>query len=131
MTIRTALLAATALLVAAPAAAQTRAAGAARVDTEFARSDRNGDGAVSRDELARRLARLRLAGRGVTPVETRVLADRWFARADTDRDGRVSRGEARALYRRTFARFDANRDGRIGGGEREAAKAALLSEVMR
>ena len=130
MTIRTALLLASALL-AAPAAAQTRAAGLARVDAEFARTDRNADGTVSRDELARRVAHLRVAGRAVTPAETKLIADRWFARADRDHDGRVSRDEARSLFAATFARFDTDRDGRIGPRERDAARMALLAEATR
>ena len=124
-------LATPALAQATPALAQTRAAGQARLDAEFARTDRNHDGFVSRDELARRLAHLSIAGRPVRPQETKTLADYWFARADADHDGRISRDEARALYRQTFARFDANHDGRIDAREREAAQASLMAEAMR
>lgn len=116
-----------ALAFAAPAAAQTRAAGQARVDAEFARTDHNGDGLVSRDELARRVAHLHINGRSVTPAQTRMLADTWFARADRNHDGRVSRDEARALYREVFARFDGNHNGRLDPAERATAKAALLA----
>lgn len=120
-----------AALLAFPATAQTRASGAARVDAEFARTDRNNDGAVSRDELARRVAHLRIGGRAVTPAETRLLADRWFARADRDRDRRVTRDETRTLFAHTFARFDLDRDGRLNPNERGAARTALLAEAVR
>ena len=120
-----------ALALSLPAVAQTRGAGQARLDAEFARTDRNHDGVVSRDEFARRLSHLTIAGRGVTPQETRALADHWFARADRDHDGRVSRAEAHALYAQVFDRADANHDGRISPAEREAAKATLLADGVR
>lgn len=119
------------LVPASPVAAQTRAAGAARLDVEFTRTDRNHDGAVSRNEFARRLAHLHIGGRTITPQETKALADHWFARADRNHDGQVSRDEARSLYAQTFARYDINRDGHLDAAEREAAQATLLAEAVR
>jgi Ca2+-binding EF-hand superfamily protein len=110
--------------VAAPAAAQeTRATAAAKFRTEFAASDTNKDGVLTRAEVAARIGQMG-AGRGkLDPVHAKRLTDLWVDRADRNKDGKVTQAEAQALLTATFDRYDANRDGKVGASERATAKA--------
>src|SRR3546814_4823144 len=53
------------------------------------------------------------------------LVDRWFARVDGNRDGRVDAAELTADAAQLFARFDADRDGHVTPLEIGAARKAL------
>ena len=121
--IRPLILALAATGLAVPAAAQeTRASAAAKFRKEFAASDTNKDGFLSRPEVKTRIGRMGAAGKSLDPVHAERLADLWFTRADANKDGKVSEAEAQALLSATFAKYDANKDGKIGGEERAAAK---------
>lgn len=120
--------AATAVLaaLASPAFAQeTRASAAAKFKAEFAASDTNKDSVLTRPEIVARIGRMRVGRAKADPVKAKRLADLWFANADSDKDGKVTEGEAQALLAATFDRYDANKDGKLGTGERGAAKRAV------
>lgn len=124
-----------ATLVATPAAAQwfgggdafanadanqdgmiTRAEFAATRAANFGRLDRNGDGAVSKDDLGR-LARMR--------AQAAQRFDQLIKAADTNGDGKVTRQEFAAAPMPMFDRADANGDGQVDRSEAAAAKAML------
>ncbi|MDP1027183.1 EF-hand domain-containing protein [Sphingomonas sp. KR1UV-12] len=110
-------------LLALPAAAQeTRASAAAKFKTEFALSDTNKDGVLTRTEVQARIARMGAGAKKIDRVHAKRLSDLWFDKADANKDGKVTQAEAQALLAATFAKYDANKDGRIGGDERAAAK---------
>ena len=98
--------------------AVTRAELAAHDAGRFDRADTDGDGALDSAELL---------ARGQTRVETRI--DRMLARADADGDGRLTEAEIAQVrdHRRgpspdrVFDRMDADGDGRITGAEFQAA----------
>jgi Ca2+-binding EF-hand superfamily protein len=108
----------------------------------FARLDADRDGSISRTEFEAR-PRLdrgeraeRREARGERRAERRGhrggrgglfahLGLRHFQAADADRDGRLTRAEARQSALATFDRIDANRDGTISREERREAREAL------
>lgn len=111
------------MLVAVPAGAQeTRASAAAKFHAEFAQSDTNHDGVLTRAEVAKRISAMRVGPGRPDAVHAKRLTDLWFTNADANRDGKVTEAEAQALLAATFDRYDANHDGKIGTGERGAAK---------
>ena len=122
-----------AVLLAAPAAAQeTRASANAKLDAEFKQSDGNGDGFLSRAEIEARLRRMKVAGgRTLDPVQAKRISGLFLARGDTNKDGRVSRTESRALMGAVFARYDSNGDGRVEGAEAQQARAAARAKAGR
>ena len=114
------------LALAAPAVAQeTQASVAAKFHREFVATDANKDGLWSLAEVQARTARMHPAGRKDSAALAKKLAVLWFARADANRDRKVTEPEAQALLAATFQRYDANGDGRIGGDERAAARKAI------
>ena len=123
--IRTLLLASL-VLGASPALAQeTQASAAAKFHREFVRTDANKDGNWSLAEVQARAGRMRLAAKGADPAVAKKLSRLWFARADANRDRKVTEPEAQALLAATFQAYDANGDGKIGGTERAAATKAI------
>lgn len=117
--------AATAILATPVLAQETRASAAAKFKAEFAASDTNKDGVLTRAEVQARIARMKVGPGRPDPVHAKRLADLWFSSADADKDGKVTQAEAQALLAATFAKYDANGDGKIGGDERDAAKAQV------
>ncbi|TCQ05789.1 EF-hand domain-containing protein [Sphingomonas sp. PP-CC-3A-396] len=110
--------------LATPALAQeTRASASAKFKTEFAASDTNKDGVLTRAEVQGRISNMKVGPGRPDPVHAKRLADLWFTSADKNKDGKVTQAEAQALLAATFAKYDANKDGKIGGDERAAAKA--------
>lgn len=123
--VRILVLSALAVAVAVPAVAQeTRASVAAKFSKEFAASDTDKNGVLSLGEVQARTARMRV-GPQKDPAAAKRLATLWFARADADKNRKVTEAEAQALLAATFARYDANEDGKIGATERTTAKRAL------
>jgi hypothetical protein len=111
-----AVLALVALPIAAPAAAQeTRTSAAAKFSREFKAGDANGDGAWSRSEVQARIGRMKLGAGKPDAERTKRLADLWFARADVNKNGKVTEPEAQALLAAVFRRYDVNGDGKVGG----------------
>lgn len=105
-----------ALLLAIPAFAQdTRGSAAAKFDAEFAASDLNHDGVLTRAEVARRIAGMKVGPGKPDPVHAKRLTDLWFAHADANHDGKVTRAEAQALLTQTFDRYEAARAAKGGG----------------
>ena len=126
-----------ALLVAAPfaapaAAQETRASANAKLDAEFKQSDANKDGFLSPAEIEARMRRMKVATGGtLDAVHARRIAALFMQRGDTNKDGRISRAESRALMGAVFARYDANGDGRVEGGEAAKARAAARAKATR
>ncbi|MBY8826521.1 EF-hand domain-containing protein [Hephaestia mangrovi] len=100
--------------------AEFRAARVARFD----RMDRNHDGAISRDDFGRLLKFRPQAGQ---------LLDQMLAEADTNHDGRVTRGELSQAPMPLFDRADTNHDGVVDANELAAARDRLqqLKEIRR
>jgi len=116
------LIAVTLVGLATPALAQeTRASAAAKFRTEFAASDTNKDGVLTRAEVQARIGQMKTGQGRLDPVHAKRMADLWFTSADKNKDGKVTQAEAQALLAATFAKYDANGDGKIGGDERAAA----------
>ena len=112
--------------LATPAFAQeTRASASAKFKTEFAASDSNKVGVLTRAEVQGRISNMKVGPGRPDPVHAKRLADLWFTSADKNKDGKVTQAEAQALLAATFAKYDANKDGKIGGDERAAAKAEV------
>jgi len=82
----------------------------------FARLDRNKDGAVSKADF-KRLARFK--------PDAASRLDTLIATMDADKDGKVTRAEFDAAPMPLFDRADANGDGRIDANEMAAAKARI------
>jgi Ca2+-binding EF-hand superfamily protein len=90
----------------------------------FDRYDRNGDGKLDAREVAQMLETAkRFAGDkpaprpgGDGPPAERRVAD-VFERMDTNKDGKISKEEAKNVIAQNFDRIDANKDGFIDKGE--------------
>lgn len=109
------------LALAAPAFAQeTRASAAAKFRTEFTQSDANGDGVLTKAEVAARMGRMKAGAKPMDPVHVKRLTDLWFTRADLNKNGRVTEKEAQMLLTAVFDRYDRNGDGKLGGEDRVA-----------
>ncbi|SEM89501.1 EF hand [Sphingomonas gellani] len=129
--------------LAAPAAAQktparkvtpgakTAAKVSPQVRAEFARSDTNKDGFLSRTEVTERVRRMDVGRSKLNGQQITDLSTLWFARADTNKDGKISPAEMQALLNATARRYDTNGDGVVSVEERQAARAETLNEVRR
>ena len=116
------------LSLSAPAFAQeTRTTAAAKFNREFAASDKNKDGNLTRAEVQARIGRMKAGQKAMDPAQTKKLSDLWFTRADGDKNGKVSQLEAQALLSAVFRRYDANGDGKVGANERAAARAGVTT----
>jgi hypothetical protein len=114
------------LVLPAPALAQeTQASAAAKYSREFAATDLNKDGVLTKAEIERRMGRMRLGAKRPDAANAKRLTDLWFARADADKNGKVTEAEGQRLLASVFRRYDANRDGRIGGGEKATARSKM------
>lgn len=122
-----------ALIVLTLTAAATPALAAGKkpnaLDAEFAATDTNKDGVLSRAEIDARTAKMRVAGGKVTPADVKRLGDLWFAQADTDQNGKLTKTEMAAIMKAMAARYDTNHDGVVSIAERRAARAAAIAET--
>ncbi len=119
-------LAVAAASAAAPGLAQeTRATATQKLDGEFAASDTDGDGYLSPPEIEARMRKMKLGGgKTLDATHAKRVAALFLARADTDKDGRVSKAESAALMGQVFSAYDLNRDGKVDAGELAKARAA-------
>jgi len=115
-----------ALLLAAPIAAQeapgdgpiTRAQVTAAVRRQFRAMDANNNGVVTRAEFEAYRAR---TGEGTPGDPFGHVGHKWFEKADTNGDGRVTFAEAEARPDQLFDMADLNHDGVVSPSERQMA----------
>ena len=89
--LRTPLVLLLALGAATPAFAQeTQASAAAKFRKEFAATDTNKDGVLTRAEVLARISGMAVNGKRPDPVHAKRLADLWFTNADVNKDGKVT-----------------------------------------
>lgn len=115
-------------LAASPALAQNR----------LRTADTDGDGKISRAEYLSasitglmkydadhndKVTRAELPAMARTPM-ARPWVDRFFADADRDHDGAISRAEIAGLSQANFAKADTDKDGFLSEAEAEAARKA-------
>jgi len=117
----------------------------------FDRLDANKDGSISRDEFAKAreeriekrivireqaMDKARDAAREGRTHEMRAhrMAGRGHARmivmADSNRDGKITLGEAEAMAVQHFDRMDSNKDGRVTPEERRAAMPMMIKRMQ-
>ena len=133
------------------AALTTRADVVRTADSNFQRLDANGDGAVSKDEIAAAQQKVQETAasatrqveerfkvldsdkngsislaefKAIVPTPRMVPVDTTMARFDGNKDGTVTTDEFRAPILANFDRVDANKDGTISAEERSQAIAA-------
>jgi opacity protein-like surface antigen len=101
----------------------------------FAKLDTNRDGMISRAEFdirqigaERRGMRGERRGGGQGGGMFARFGGGMFNQADANRDGRVSREEARAGALALFARMDTDRDGTVSPEERRAAREGMRAQ---
>lgn len=117
-------------LAATALAQETRASATAKLDKEFAASDTNKDGSLSRAEVEARMAKMKMgSGKSLDATHAKRVAALFIARADTNKDGKVSRAESDALMGAVFSAYDTNRDGKVDGAEAARARAAANGAV--
>lgn len=109
---------------------ETRASATAKLDKEFAASDTIKDGFLSRGEVEARMAKMKMAsGRTLDATHAKRVAALFITRADTNKDGKVSRAESDALMGAVFSAYDTNKDGKVDGTEAARARAAANGAV--
>jgi Ca2+-binding EF-hand superfamily protein len=81
----------------------------ARVRERFGRLDKNGDGVADAAEIEAGIGRIGERRRGMRER----MHERFAARLDSDRDGKVTRQEMLDRVRKQFSRMDLDGDGRI------------------
>lgn len=120
-------------LFAMPASAQeTRASANAKLDAEFAASDMDKDGFLSPAEVNARMTKMKVGGgKSLDATHAKRVATLFFARADTNKDGKVSAAESSALLGAVFSRYDLNKDGKVDGAEAATARAAAKGATAK
>jgi Ca2+-binding EF-hand superfamily protein len=97
----------------------------------FARYDANGDGQLDRAEVQRMLQELRGAFgvQGAAPNKAQVEAfvDKLLAQLDTNKDGKISKAEAKGPLAANFEQVDQNKDGFLDRNELRAVAARVLA----
>jgi Ca2+-binding EF-hand superfamily protein len=96
-----------------------------RLAAVFDRADQNGDGKLDADEVARMLDVLRQrmkqtpnkAGAPAKNPELSRRVDEIFNRLDTNKDGKISREEAKGPLEKNFDAIDRNKDGFLDKAE--------------
>jgi len=137
MTLRPAFLALLALGVTTPALAKTGPVRTATIKTdprlvaEFNARDTNHDGALTKQEVAAGIARMRVGKGPNAAAQTQALTELWFSRADANRDGRVTMPEMQQLMVNVAAKYDTNHDGVVSREEQRAAQARMLAEARQ
>lgn len=100
-----------------------------QIAAEFKARDLNHDGFLTRDEIAKEIAGMRVAGQTNSPARVKMLTDAWIASADANHDGKVSPMEMQRLMIAVASRYDTNHDGVVSVAEQRAAQTKMLDEV--
>ena len=103
---------------------------------QFEKADQNSDGKLDRAELTQvfQRVRARFGGTAKTPP-TSAEVEKIIAKImllDTNKDGKISRQEARGPFAENFDRLDTNKDGFLDRAEvrRFAGAGTLLRAVL-
>ena len=123
-----------AVALSSPAAAQSsRAAALAQLRAEFAATDIDHNGYLTRAEVAARIAHMKMAGAAhpLSRQQADQLTALWFQRTDANGDGRVTLAESEATMTQLFDRYDTNHDGVISPAERAAARSTMRGQAAR
>src|SRR5207245_2180332 len=95
----------------------------------FAKMDRNADGRLDAKEVGQMLAILRhrfgVEPKGPESPEIEQIVNRILKRLDSNRDGKISRDEARGPLAENFKRLDVNQDGYLDRKELRLAATRL------
>ena len=110
--------------------AKTVAAVSPRVAAEFKASDTNKDGFLSRAEIQARVRRMDVGKTKMSPGQVEMLSQSLFARADINKDNKLSPPEMQRSLVAMARRYDTNGDGVVSMAERQAARSATLAEVQ-
>ena len=81
----------------------------------FARSDLNGDGILDRQEITALVQTLKTML--LARPELEAVVEKLLAQFDKDKDGKISKSEARGKIADNFAAFDLDKDGFLDRGE--------------
>jgi hypothetical protein len=104
-----------------------------RLAAAFDKADTNGDGQLDKAEVGEMLHRLRqqfgvhAAGTATNDPEVERLVQRVLEQMDANKDGRISREEARGPLQQNFDRLDTNHDGFLDRAELRHALARFLA----
>jgi Ca2+-binding EF-hand superfamily protein len=109
-----------------------------RMGNLFDQSDTNHDGKLDRKEIAQMLQvlRKRYGVEGTTaPADNKQeierLVARWLADMDTNKDGKISKAEARGPVARVFDQADTNKDGYLDKEELRRLAARFVANQPR
>ena len=110
-------------------AANSRAALLQSVRIEFRQTDLNHDGVLTRAEVQKRVAHMKVnvADHDLAARQVQMLTDLWFARGDVNHDGKITLKETEATALAVFNRYDTNHDGLISPAERHVGSAAMMA----
>jgi Ca2+-binding EF-hand superfamily protein len=105
-----------------------------RMANVFDQSDTNHDGKLDRKEIAQMLQvlRQRYGVEGKTPpsdnkADVERLVAKWLADMDTNKDGKISKAEAKGPLARIFDQADTNKDGYLDKDELRRTAARFLA----
>ena len=114
---------------AAHPAANSRSALLQSVRIEFRQTDLDHDGVLTRAEVEKRVARMKVnvADHDLAAKQVQMLTDLWFARGDLDHNGKITLKETEATALAVFNRYDTNHDGLISPAERHVGSAAMMA----
>jgi Ca2+-binding EF-hand superfamily protein len=95
----------------------------------FERYDANGDGKLDRREVQEMLQGLRVFFGVPAPANPQVEAfvDKLLAQLDTNKDGKISKAEAKGPLAVNFEQIDQNKDGFLDRNELRAVAARVLA----
>ena len=118
-----------ALLATAASAADKAPPVDSRLKAEFAASDTDKNGKLSRAEIRARVGRMDAGRTRLSPEQAQTLADRLFTLADRNRDGGITPTEMQGMFQAMAQRYDTNHDGTVSIAERKAARAAVIPKT--
>jgi Ca2+-binding EF-hand superfamily protein len=97
----------------------------------FKRYDANGDGQLNRAEVQLMLQELRgsfgAQGSGPDKAQVEAFVDKLLAQLDTNKDGKISKAEAKGPLALNFDQVDQNKDGFLDRNELRVVAARILA----